>query len=92
MNYKLSRVLMEAGYYCMNTVFPAVPMKNSGLRITVTNHVTLEDIEGILSVIAEALPGIMREEDYSFEQIYADFGMDLAGTDAVKRAYPETVT
>ena len=86
-NYKLSHVLMDAGYYCMNTVFPAVPMKNSGLRITVTNHITLKDIEGILSTIAEALPRIMEEENYSMEEIYRDFGIAPPTRDIIEQPF-----
>jgi 7-keto-8-aminopelargonate synthetase-like enzyme len=74
-SYKLGKVLLDKGYYCMNTVFPAVPMKNSGLRITVTNHLQLKDIKGILDTIADALPQIMREENYSMEEIYKDFNI-----------------
>lgn len=82
--YKLSSILHQAGYYCMTTVFPAVPMKNSGLRITVTNHHSFSDIDGLLGTIAEALPGIMKEENYSMEEIYNDFGMTVPGKGVIE--------
>ncbi|HWB65132.1 MAG TPA: hypothetical protein VG603_16560, partial [Chitinophagales bacterium] len=74
-SYKLSTLLQKEGYYCMNTVFPAVPLKNSGLRITVHNHLSLQDINGILEVIGTALPKILAEENSSMEEIYQAFNM-----------------
>ncbi len=74
-SYKLAAFLQKEGYYCMTTVFPAVPMKNSGLRLTVHNHLTLKDIDGILGLIAEALPIILREENVTMEEIYEAFSM-----------------
>ncbi len=59
----------------MTTVFPAVPVKNSGLRLTVHNHLTFKDIDGILSSIAEILPFALKEEGSSMEEIYQAFGM-----------------
>ncbi|MDB5282869.1 MAG: 7-keto-8-aminopelargonate synthetase-related enzyme [Bacteroidota bacterium] len=76
-SYKVSTFLQKQGYYCMTTVFPAVPLKNSGLRITVHNHLTFQDIDGILSSIAEILPWALREENSSMDEIYQAFGMQL---------------
>ena len=83
-SYKLSALLQQQGYYCMNAVFPAVPLKNSGLRITIHNHLSFQDIQGLLSTIAEALPVIMQEENYSFDEIYADFGMTPPGKEIIE--------
>ena len=75
-SYKLASFLQNEGFYCMTTVFPAVPMKNSGLRITVHNHLTLKDIDGILERIAYAMPAILKEEGSSMEEIYQAFGIN----------------
>lgn len=82
-SYKLATHLQNAGYYCMTTVFPAVPMKNSGLRVTVHNHLTLKDIDGILACIAEGLPKILQEENSSIEEIYQTFGMTAPGKEII---------
>jgi 7-keto-8-aminopelargonate synthetase-like enzyme len=73
--YKIAQFLQKEGYYCMTTVFPAVPLKNAGLRLTVHNHLTLQDIDGMLNRIAEILPLALKEEGSSMEEIYQTFGM-----------------
>jgi len=73
--FKISKFLQNEGFYCMTTFFPAVPMKNSGLRLTVNNHNTLEDINGILERVAYALPKALEEEGSSLEEIYQTFGI-----------------
>lgn len=77
-SYKISSFLQKEGYYCMTTAFPAVPMKNSGLRLTVNNHLSLQDIEGMLSRIAEILPFALKEENSSMEEIYEAFQIQPA--------------
>ncbi len=74
--YKISSFLQKEGFYCMTTAFPAVPFKNSGLRLTVHNHLTLQDIDGMLSRIAEILPLALKEENSSLEEIYEAFQMN----------------
>jgi 7-keto-8-aminopelargonate synthetase-like enzyme len=82
-SYKLAAYLQNEGYYCMTTVFPAVPMKNSGLRITVHNHLTLKDIKGIIECISYALPKILAEENSSMEEIYQAFNIAPAGKEII---------
>lgn len=59
----------------MTTAFPAVPIKNSGLRLTVHNHLTMQDIDGMLSRIAEILPLALKEQNSSLEEIHEAFGI-----------------
>ena len=77
--FKISDFLQKEGFYCMTTFFPAVPLKNSGLRLTVNNHNTLEDINGILEAVAYALPKALEEEGSSMEEIYETFGIQAPG-------------
>ena len=73
--FKLAKFLQDEGFFCMTTFFPAVPQKNAGLRLTVNNHNTLEDINGILERVAYALPKALEEEGTSMEEIYETFGI-----------------
>ncbi len=76
--YKLSSFLMNEGQYANHIIFPVVPMKNTGMRIVVTRHHTLQDIHRLLELIAYALPKFMKEENYSMDQIYEAFSMQPA--------------
>ncbi len=73
--FKMCKHLMDNGFYCHLAAFPAVPAKNSGLRITITRHQTFEDISNLMHIIAEGLPKILKEENYSIDEIYDAFYM-----------------
>jgi 7-keto-8-aminopelargonate synthetase-like enzyme len=49
----LMAALLDAGIYVNLGIFPAVPMKRSGLRFTLTNHLRLQDIELLVATLAE---------------------------------------
>jgi 7-keto-8-aminopelargonate synthetase-like enzyme len=63
--YKMFHILKEAGYYINTAFFPAVPQNKAGLRIPITNHHSFEQIDGLLSVIAENLPLVLEQEKLS---------------------------
>lgn len=73
--YSMVRRLMDAGYYINLSVFPSVSYNNTGLRLPLTNHLTYEDIEGVLTAIARELPIALQEEDSSMKSIYQAFKM-----------------
>jgi 7-keto-8-aminopelargonate synthetase-like enzyme len=73
--YKTCKFLQNEGYFSNHMMFPTVPMKNSGMRITLTRHHSLQDINNILERIAYAIPKFMKEENYSMEELYTDFGI-----------------
>lgn len=75
--YKMAQFLLDQGYYCNHVIFPAVPVKNTGLRIALTNHHTIEDLSALLDKIAEGLFTFLKEEDYTVEQIYEAFNVPL---------------
>ena len=71
--YCMIRRLMEAGYYANLSVFPSVSYNHTGIRLPLTNHLTFEDIEGLLYTVAEQLPLALNEEKFSIRQINRAF-------------------
>jgi len=71
--YSMVRRLMDKGYFINLSVFPSVSYNNTGLRIPITNHHTLEDIESLLNHVARELPLALLEEQSSIKQIYQAF-------------------
>lgn len=55
--------------------FPAVSVKNAGVRIALTNHHSLQDINHLLETMAYYLPKLVEEFGYSYDEIYEAFGM-----------------
>ena len=57
----LCKKLREAGFYTNLGIFPAVPLNQTGLRISVHYHLEKENIDHLLRLLAEYLPQIMLE-------------------------------
>ncbi len=73
--FKLSEIMNKEGMMFNLAQFPAVSVKNAGVRIALTNHHTLQDINNLLETIAHYLPKLVEQDNYSYEEIYAAFGM-----------------
>ena len=65
--------MKKAGFFFNLSVFPAVSFKHTGLRITLSNHIQIEDIDELLETLAENLPVVFKENDTSFEEIKKEF-------------------
>ncbi|NNC85624.1 MAG: aminotransferase class I/II-fold pyridoxal phosphate-dependent enzyme [Bacteroidia bacterium] len=74
--YNMVKRLMKLGYYLNLAVFPAVPYKNTGLRIPITMHHTYEDIESLLKTIAEQLPKALAESNSNIDEVIGAFQME----------------
>ncbi len=84
--FKLSEIMNKEGIMFNLAQFPAVSMKNAGVRIALTNHHSLQDINTLLETMAYHLPRIVEAEGYSYEEIYEAFGMKRP--QEVSMAYP----
>jgi len=67
-----SRIRSE-GIYVNITPYPGVPMKRAGVRIAVTRHHSLEDLERLADAIARQLPNTLQAESITREEIEAHF-------------------
>jgi 7-keto-8-aminopelargonate synthetase-like enzyme len=63
--------------YALPATFPAVPANRSGTRITITNHLTEEDIVRVVETLAVALPQSIRCQGSSMEVIRKAFWRHL---------------
>lgn len=73
--FKMWKFLVEEGAMCNLAQFPAVSVSNAGLRITVTNQHTLQDLRHLLDCIHYKLPKCLEEEGMSYEDIYTAFNI-----------------
>lgn len=76
--YNLNKRIIDEGYYINLGVFPAVGMKNTGLRFTVTNHVSKKDIKGLVDAIKYHYPKALEEEGFSDAQVKKAFRLDTS--------------
>jgi len=58
--HAMARGLRAAGYWTNSAGFPVVPQGRSGIRFTLTNALSLADIDGALRTMAEMLPRCLQ--------------------------------
>jgi len=71
--YTVIEGLMDKGHYVNLGIYPAVPMKNTGLRFTITRLHTKAQIEALLTDMKNILDAAIKEHDFSYEKIYKAF-------------------
>jgi 7-keto-8-aminopelargonate synthetase-like enzyme len=80
--YNISRRLMLDGFYTNLAIFPAVPVKNTGLRLTFTLHTTKADIQNLMDAVEYHLPRALADEGRTMEDVHKAFKID--GSDAAR--------
>ncbi|MEM6766372.1 MAG: aminotransferase class I/II-fold pyridoxal phosphate-dependent enzyme [Bacteroidota bacterium] len=71
--FNMVKRLKAMGFFTNLAVYPSVPYKNTGIRLTITNHLQMEDIKGVLDAIEMELPKALAEENSSMEDVYHAF-------------------
>jgi hypothetical protein len=74
--YSLVNKLMKDGFFLNIGIFPAVPIKNTGVRFTITRLHTFEQIEDMVKSMASHFLTVLEEEDFSIEQICKAFKIE----------------
>lgn len=73
--HKLIQRLKEDGYFLNLGIFPAVPIKNTGVRFTITQLHTFEQIGNMIERMAYHFKNILKEENFELQDIYKAFLM-----------------
>jgi 7-keto-8-aminopelargonate synthetase-like enzyme len=71
--FAISRKAIDSGFYINSVVYPAVPHKNTGLRITVTANHSYSDIYELLACIGDEFNGMERKKVVNREEIIRAF-------------------
>ncbi len=74
--YNFVSKLMKAGFFVNLGLFPAVPVKNTGVRITISRHNELEDIKALVDAMNFYLPKALRETHNDLHRIHSSFGIE----------------
>jgi 7-keto-8-aminopelargonate synthetase-like enzyme/predicted N-acyltransferase len=70
------RKMVHDGYYLNLGIYPAVPLKNTGIRFTITRLHTFEQIEHMIARLAYNFEKTLLEEEFEIKKIYRAFKMD----------------
>ncbi len=71
--YNLVQRLMNEGFYVNLGMFPAVPMKNTGIRFTITKLHTFTQIAAMVKALEYHWPLALQQEGVSIEEVYSCF-------------------
>jgi 7-keto-8-aminopelargonate synthetase-like enzyme len=75
--YQMVRSLIEDGFYVNPSMFPTVPIKNTGLRFTLTRHQSKEDIKALIEAVKYHFPRILEKNETDIQSVYKAFRRNL---------------
>lgn len=75
--YNFNKRILDEGFYVNIGMFPAVPIKNTGLRFTITNHNSNQDISDLIDALAYHYPLALVEEEKTNNQVRKAFNLPL---------------
>lgn len=71
--YNMVKRLVNLGFFINLSVFPSVSYNKTGLRTTITLHHTFEDIDRLLTAMADQLPYALNDTNQTMKDIYKAF-------------------
>ena len=75
--YNIIEKMMSNGHYLNLGIFPAVPIKNTGVRFTITAVHSFEQIEKMVVDLETNYHLALSEEEFPIEKVYRAFKMKL---------------
>lgn len=83
--YRLTRSLMNEGFFVNMGLFPAVPSKNTGLRITISRHNQKKEMEKLALTLHRLYPKVMHETGNNMERLRDAFKTDFKSINEQKQ-------
>lgn len=77
LGHNIVKRMLDAGFYVNLGIFPTVPMKQTGIRFTITRLHTFIEIEKMIVTLATVFPIAMMEENISLPEIYKAFKVPM---------------
>lgn len=71
--YNMVQRLLNDGFFVNPAIFPAVPIKNTGLRFTITRHIQKKDIDSLIEAMTYHFPKVLDEEGRTINDIKKAF-------------------
>ncbi|WP_416441489.1 aminotransferase class I/II-fold pyridoxal phosphate-dependent enzyme [Leeuwenhoekiella sp. A16] len=74
--YNLVNRLIREGFYVNTGIFPAVPVKNTGLRITISRHNQKQEIKALVHALEYHFLKSLEDTQTNLERVNFAFGRD----------------
>lgn len=65
--------LIQKGYYINGCSYPNVPLGRAGLRITISDHIQVEDIQNLLATLKIEMDTLMAQKKRRYEDVFEAF-------------------
>ncbi len=75
--YNFVQRLLKEGYYVNLGIYPAVPVKNTGVRITISRHNKANDIKGLVQAMEYHHPKALEETGTNLPKVRRAFRMPV---------------
>lgn len=72
--FNLVNRLINSGFYVNTGIFPAVPVKNTGLRITISRHNQKKEIKELVEALEHHFPLALEDTHTNFNRVNFAFG------------------
>jgi len=82
--YNFVNRLMNEGFYVNLGLFPAVPVKNTGVRITISRHNQNQEIKALVDAMVYHLPKAIEETHTNIRRVFQAFKLET-------KSKPETL-
>lgn len=77
LTYNMVRRMMSEGLYINAALFPAVSLKCSGVRFSISRHNSLSDIEKLVEAFAKHYPLVLKDEGKTDDDVRKAFKLPL---------------
>ncbi|WP_108424501.1 aminotransferase class I/II-fold pyridoxal phosphate-dependent enzyme [Flagellimonas amoyensis] len=74
--YNFVNRLMHEGFYVNLGIFPAVPVKNTGVRITISRHNQLEEIKALVEAMEHHFPKALEDTHTTADRVFHAFKLE----------------
>ncbi|MFZ5446760.1 MAG: aminotransferase class I/II-fold pyridoxal phosphate-dependent enzyme [Myxococcota bacterium] len=78
LTYAVVRRLAEEGFYLTIATYPAVPLKRSGVRLSITRHHTREDLSALAQALGHHYPKALEEVGLTRADVEREFEVHSA--------------
>jgi 7-keto-8-aminopelargonate synthetase-like enzyme len=75
--YNFVHRLFKEGFFLNLGIYPAVPIKNTGIRITLSSHNQMQDIKALAEAMEYHFPKALEETNNSENKIRQAFGIGI---------------
>ena len=74
--YNFVNRLMKEGFYVNLGIFPAVPVKNTGVRITISRHNEKQEIKDLVAAMVYHYPKALKDTHTSLHRVAKAFNLE----------------